>query len=268
MTINILTLSQVEKVRLILSTYQDGTGQLTLKTGRTLPGWRDFERAVALALGGIGQENKAIFDVLTPKLGRNAFIGISCKMRRELKYPKPNVIVPLELSDSSSKFWDALTQEYNLTRQTYKQQPDKVALAIFSIVSGWHKNASAQMGIKILLEGSFYLSLLWNNKGYYQLFQFPLDLPNPKNLHWHFPPDRNGYPGRHLRGEDDQGKLFEWYGEFGGQLKYYPRVSQAIWKSEPFQLEPLPPNIPDGILSKAQNYFRSQWATVFDQDMR
>lgn len=81
MSISTLTSTQVERIRLILSTYQDGTGQLTLKSGTTLPGWRDFERAVAHSLAGIGQENKAIFDVLIPKPGTNTFYGISCKMR-------------------------------------------------------------------------------------------------------------------------------------------------------------------------------------------
>jgi hypothetical protein len=73
--------------------------------------------------------------------------------------------VPIELSNSSGKFWDVLTNGYQLTRQTYKHYPDKVAQAIFSIVKGWHENANAQMGAKIDLEGSFYIALLWNVKG-------------------------------------------------------------------------------------------------------
>jgi hypothetical protein len=46
--------------------------------------------------------------------------------------------------------------------------------------------------------------------------------------------------GRRLRGQDEYGTLFEWYGESGGQLKYYPRVENALWKSEVFVLQPLP----------------------------
>lgn len=46
--INPLTLNQIEKLRLLLSTCQDGTGQLAAQNGLTLPGWRDFERAVAI----------------------------------------------------------------------------------------------------------------------------------------------------------------------------------------------------------------------------
>lgn len=53
-----LSVQEVEKLRLILSTYQDGTGMLAASDGLTLPGWRDFERAVAATLGGIARESK------------------------------------------------------------------------------------------------------------------------------------------------------------------------------------------------------------------
>lgn len=72
---------EIERFRLILSTYQDGTGML--KDGdRTLPGWRDFERSVAIAFDGQGLESKWIYDVLLPiKSSTGAYYGISCKMR-------------------------------------------------------------------------------------------------------------------------------------------------------------------------------------------
>jgi hypothetical protein len=63
---SIPTKAQIEKLRLILSTFQDGTGQLVFEPGKSLPGWRDFERSVALAFDGVEQESKAIFDVLIP----------------------------------------------------------------------------------------------------------------------------------------------------------------------------------------------------------
>src|SRR5579859_6855404 len=55
---------EFEKFRLLLSTFQDGSGMLAIRGGKTLPGWRDFERAVAAAFEGENQENKFIFDVL------------------------------------------------------------------------------------------------------------------------------------------------------------------------------------------------------------
>ncbi len=58
------TAQEVEKVRLLLSTFQDGSGMLAKPGGGTLPGWRDFERTVAAVFNGVNQENKFIFDVL------------------------------------------------------------------------------------------------------------------------------------------------------------------------------------------------------------
>ena len=67
--------------------------------------------------------------------------------------------------------------------------------------------------------------------------------------------------GRRLRGRDEAGTLFEWYGESGGQLKYYPLAENALWKSEIFSLEPLPKNWNEkhGILAKAKDYFSKRW---------
>ena len=52
----------------------------------TLPGWRDFERAVALAFGGSASESKDIFDVVMsrPEGPPLPLYGLSCKMRSEL----------------------------------------------------------------------------------------------------------------------------------------------------------------------------------------
>ena len=99
---------EVEKLRLILSTYQDGTGMSQDKKnkGRTLPGWRDFERAVALAFGGIAPENKAVFDVLLSGPERpGVTYGLSCKMRGELDRLDRDGRVTIELSNSAKKFW-------------------------------------------------------------------------------------------------------------------------------------------------------------------
>ncbi len=56
--------NQVEQIRLLMSTYQDGTGQLLIKDGTTLPNWRDFERSVATTFKGYAFENKGFLDVV------------------------------------------------------------------------------------------------------------------------------------------------------------------------------------------------------------
>lgn len=261
------TKKEFERFRLILSTYQDGSGQQSAGTGHTLPGWRDFERSVALAFGGITQENKFIFDVLMHDPKRSdVYFGVSCKMRRTLSDVKRTGRVTLELSNSSGTFWEQLRQK-GINQQNYKEKPLEVAQALLLQEFEWHKAVGLDMNGTVDLSHSFFLALSWNLKGEYQLFKFPLTLPDPSLLTWDFPMVKNNggqKHGRHLRGQDKQGTLFEWYGESGGQLKYYPLVENALWKSKVFVLEPLPKDWNDkhGIVAKVKDYFPELWESV------
>jgi hypothetical protein len=250
---------EVEKLRLILSTYQDGTGMLQVKGDTTLPGWRDFERAVAIAFNGEAQESKAIFDVLLSSGNRPGVkYGLSCKMRRELNKLERTGRASLELSNSAGEFWDRLKTR-GIDQSNYRANPTEVGASLIDVVEGWHQEVSVKQGGAVDLAGSSYLVLSWSRTGFYQLHQFPLTMPNPRGLHWYFPTKKGGDEGRRLAGDDDSGTLFEWYGESGGQLKYYPHVSGALWASEKFQLEPLG-DIGYGIVKKAAAYFPEKWA--------
>jgi len=250
MRVSPLTARQVEQIRLILSTFQDGTGMLAQSDGSTLPGWRDFERTVALALNGQAQESKAIFDVLVVNSSAQPF-GISCKMRRELNRIQRDGRVALELSNSAGKFWGKLN-EHGLHSENYKNFAQQAGISLINLIAEWHEAVSGQVD----LARSYYLALQWNKQSQYQLFQFPIHLPDPTRLHWHFSETNDS---RCLKGDDSHGTLFEWYGESGGQLKYYPLDKTALWASSVFKLEPLPQNT-HGILSKAAMYFPRQWA--------
>jgi hypothetical protein len=262
------TFAEIEKFRLLLSTYQDDSGQQALKHGQTLPGWRDFERTTAIAFNGKAQENKFIFDVLIPDVNRSdIYFGISCKMRCTLNDTKRTGRVTLELSISAGKFWGGL-QATGINQDNYKiKKSIDVAKVLLSLEKQWHSEASLVGGGKVDLEKSFYLALSWNVQGEYQLFKFALELPLPETLIWDFPSTiKLGQEtfGRRLRGQDATGTLFEWYGESGGQLKYYPLVENALWKSEIFKLEPLPPNWEEkhGILAKVRDYFPESWEKI------
>lgn len=249
------TTNEIQRLRLILSTFQDGTGQLASGEKGTLPGWRDFERAVALTCNGIAQENKAVFDVLvTDPVQVDRYYGISCKMRRTLNDVDRTGHVTLELSNSASKFWKALSMA-GFNQNNYRQNAEQVGQSLIDLVSSWHQAASQMPTGYIDLTKSFYLVLSWNSKGDYQLHQFPLHLPTT-GLNWYFPAGE-----ARLRADNVDGRVFEWYGESGGQLKYYPSVSSALWKSDRFQLEPLPSSeTPYGLLAKAAAYFPKLWS--------
>ena len=256
------TPQELERFRLILSTYQDGTGMLAAANRRTLPGWRDFERAVALTFNGVAAESKDIFDVRLPDPARPGVnYGISCKMRRELNRIGRDGRVTLELSNSARKFWDYLGTR-GIDQGNYQEHPTEVGHSLLEQVSDWPTEVSITAGGNVDLADSCYLVLSWNTDGWYQLHRFALTLPPPESLHWYFPIyTRNGVArvGNHLNGDNAAGRVFEWYGESSGQLKYYPLAATATWASDRFRLEPLPDDLPHGILAKAQAYFPNLW---------
>ena len=258
--------AEIERLRLILSTYQDGTGMLASGGNTTLPGWRDFERSVALTFDGVASESKDIFDVRLADPQRvGVFFGISCKMRRELRKLDRDGRVTIELSNSAGKFWDYLNTK-NINQSNYRSHSSDVGNALVELVSQWHQAASLEHGGDVDLSKSCYLALSWNNAGWYQLHQFPTTLPEPDSLEWEFPTftTKEGEQriARHLRGTDSRGTVFEWYGESGGQLKYYPLAENALWESSRFRLEPIPSGQEHGLLHKARTYFPSKWQSL------
>jgi hypothetical protein len=79
---------------------------------------------------------------------------------------------------------------------------------------------------------------------------------------WDFPiVEKKKREGRRIRGCDASGgTVFEWYGESGAQLKYYPLAETATWSSPIFQLEPPPlPPSEYGLLARVKQYFPKQW---------
>ena len=263
---------EVEVLRLLLSTFQDGTGQ---ERGGTLPGWRDYERASALTFGGEALEAKAVFDVLVPLTSGRGRYGISCKMKNGLdkanEKSKPGVIdtrgrAYLELSNSAGDFWAELGK-LGLYPENYRDgsHPQKAGEALVSLVESWHERDATTYSVD--LSRSYHVVLLYSTKaGEYQLFQYPLALPAASELKWYCPMvKRKGemVQAKHIKGVSAEGIVFEWYGESGAQLKYYPKISDALWRSEVFELEPLSDEVERGLLAKAAQYFPQEWEAVF-----
>ena len=228
----------------------------------TLPGWRDFERAVAVAFGGVPSENKDVMDVRLPDTARpGVSFGLSCKMRRELSRVRRDGRVTIELSNANRTFWRRLGRD-GITAENYRDYAPQVGNALIRLVEEWHSAVSIASDGDVDLAGSCYLTLMWNDSGEYQLHQFPIALPNPDEIGWYCPviKGKDGSRlGNAIRGDDDTGTVFEWYGQSGGQLKYYPKAGDALWQSEVFRLEPLPPNTPHGLISRAQSYYPNLW---------
>lgn len=257
---------EIERFRLILSTFQDGSGMLAVPGGGTRPGWRDFERAFAFAFGGRPQENKGLFDVLIPDpQRREVYFGASCKMRGALdQAERPGGRATLELSNAAGEFWDAL-RAIGVDASNYLADPRRTGRVLLELLEAWRVSEGLARGGQIDLERSFYYALQWSpRKGTYRLLQFSMELPPASSLMWYAPPSRvrEGAEklARSIRANDESGLLIEWYGESGGQLKYYPLVKDAMWASDQFMLEPLPKDLPHVVLAKARDYFPEKWA--------
>lgn len=235
----------------------------------TLPGWRDFERAVAAVFEDIPSENKDVMDVRIPDSTRpGVSFGLSCKMRRELDRVKRDGRVTIELSNSNRAFWRRLGRD-GITAENYRGYASEVGGALVRLVGEWHSAVSIVSNGDVDLVGSCYLTLMWSNSGEYQLHQFPIELPNPDEISWYCPVIESKSGSRlsnAIRGDDDAGTIFEWYGRSGGQLKYYPKATCAVWASEIFRLEPLPPDTPHGLVSRAQSYFTNLWPLTAERE--
>jgi len=217
---------EIERLRLILSTYQDGTGMLVTGPRRSLPGWRDFERSVALTFDGRAVESKEIFDVLIPF--DDPEYGISCKMRSTLKDTARTGRVTMELSNSSAKFATAF-ETAGIPAAEYRDRPAELGKIILATVSSWHHAVADTID----LERSSFLALSYNDvSGQYQLHQFSHDLPDARSLTWSFPDARGKggilRPGKRLRAALGDATVLEFYYGSGGQLKYYPHVNEPF----------------------------------------
>ena len=225
---------ELERLVLALSTYRDGSGQV-MAAKRSQPGWRDFERATASALSGVCPENKGVFDVLMPVASGKPY-GLSLKTSA-----KRTGFVLMELHNSYAKAWAWL----NSRRLDPKESPLEAGVALIEQVTRWHEEAAEGIDVG----ASSYLVLTHDRA--WRLFQLSwfalgLDRPEPSDMEWLS-------TGRRICATWNGHQYWEWYGESGGQLKYYPRLEDALWVSEAFELRDPPTE--DTPLAKAQRYW-------------
>lgn len=251
---------EIEQFRLVLSTHQDGSGRkpksylpwMKVNNLVTLPDGRDFERSVALIFNGIALESKHVYDVLLQEAG-NSYVGISCKMKQELGRVRRRNQAYMELTNAAGELWANVERDTGLDKITYLKDPAAVGKSLIKTVENWHKKVAETTTRRIDISKSFFLTLQYDEDGNYQLFQFPLKLPDAESLTWSIVGDEN------IRATDSLGIVFDWYPSSGGQFKFYPHVDKALWKTEEFRLEPLPNDLTHILTRKAESYFPYKW---------
>lgn len=158
---------ETEALRLVLSTYRDGSGQNQTEAG-SMPGFRDFERGLASVVGGVAAENKGVFDVICAVPGATGY-GISCKMARFAPVAQRSSF--MELSNSAAKF-----RAHLLGRQiNWVTEPGLAGPAIIELVTSWHRADADRL--RLDLSASKYAVLSRSSKwDVFQLSAYPLDL--------------------------------------------------------------------------------------------
>ncbi len=246
-----LSPDELEALRLVLSTYRDGSGQNQTKVG-SMPGFRDFERGLASIVGGSAAENKGVFDVIRTVPGGRGY-GVSCKMAQFPTSSKEAAFA--ELSNAAAKFRAHLLG----LQVNWVTEPGLAGPALIGLVTSWHKADAVTHGLD--LEASRYAILSrssnWNE---FQLSAYPLDLyrSNPiGDIQWESTKTRiDGFVDinsrRHL--------LWQWYPNSGGQLKWWPPLAWADWATDRFTLEKPPSILPT---DRAREYFPDLWPGGF-----
>lgn len=248
------TPAELTLLKKYLASYRDGSGNLREPDGSSRAEFRQIERCFAELLHGTTTENKAFYDfvIQSNEDGGIAVRGASIKSKEHehLNSFGGNGTVlrsHLELSNSSAKDW-AMCQERGLNEQLFRegQQADAFGQAILdrqaierqtSQVTYLNSIAGAN---KFFVESDcVYISLLYSpmirGERSYLVSSFHAVLPAPAT--WSF-------KGRRLVGKDaEDAVLYEWYGLSGGQLKYYPKITDRLHGTELFTLADFKPAI-------------------------
>jgi hypothetical protein len=258
--------SELEQLRLVLSSFRDGGGQIQDNAG-TLPGWRDYERAIATVFRGWAPENKGVFDVFVgSSVNDTTDYGYSVKSKElsragAIEDLSTDGRVYMELSNSPAKLWAAV-RAAGPTEEDFRagRHADIIGGALLAAVTSWHHEAAAAhlaaTGRTLDLDRSAFLVISYSRRRPgrerdYQIHSF--DLGFPPGIAWRY------RSAKSLIGEDPAHPgecLFDWYPFSGGQLKYYPRASAARYASPRFQLS-IPPAT--SLADRAAGYFPDDW---------
>ncbi|WKK71472.1 hypothetical protein Q0F99_19220 [Rathayibacter oskolensis] len=155
----------------------------------------------------------------------------------------------MELSNSAAKFHAAL----GYFGVDWRNRPQEAGPIIVDTVMSWHEAVADEVD----LEGSRYAIL--DHDARWEVFSlkvFPLDLRTAHpvtQVEWIAEPRRlDGFIYLNNR----RHRLWQWYADSGGQLKYYPPLAWGEWSSPSFALE-LPPQV--SLRSRAVEYFPQLW---------
>lgn len=261
--------AEIKHIRALMSTFRDGSGNQSESDGTTRASWREIERCIAEVVLGPASEDKHIFDVIAPDdKQKNVFYGFSIKSKqlskkRFLKLPV-DARVYMEVANSPAKFWSDIEKHHGHTERDFNMMKNAKSIGdcVLQSVRNWHHEGKVKFeamnpGCILDLDKSCYLCVSYSEESdpserQYQIHAFPLSYK--EGISWEYNSQRC------LAGKDPahpSESIFDWYGSSGGQLKYYPRASDAVYSSPVFKMLKPPKNMT--LTSKAKLYFPNEF---------
>ncbi|PBC35773.1 hypothetical protein CJ178_30345 [Rhodococcus sp. ACPA4] len=247
------TEDETEQMRLLLSTFRDGSGQ-RVKAG-FMPDFLSFERVTAYVLGGFTNEDKGVFDVAVPGGARREQWGVSCKMASA--QPVKNCCWFMELSNSAKYLTDALLAE-GIHWQT---NPEAAGPILVGTVGSWHEKVRRTYDI----DASKYLLLTHDSRWRkFEMAAFDIHILTwfaSSDIEWVVegrevgagkPSSVAGY----IEVDRRPHRLWQWYANSGGQLKFYPPIGWEKWRTGEFELSEPPVH---DLRDKVEDYWPGAW---------
>lgn len=245
---------ETEQMRLLLSTFRDGSGQRLKKIG-FMPDFLSFERVTASVLGGETNEDKGIFDVAVPGRAGRMQWGVSCKMAKT--QPVKNRCWFMELSNSAAFLTDALDRD-GIHWQT---NPEAAGPILLATVNSWHVRVRGDYDV----DASKYLllthDLRWRN---FEMASFEIDIlarVAASDIKWVVEGKKasEGKPSSvagYIHADHGPHRLWQWFANSGGQLKFYPPIGWEEWRTGEFKLAEPPVH---DLRDKVDAYWPGAW---------
>jgi len=243
--------TEVEALRLLLSTFLDGSGGLVALGGEiTLPDWRNFERVLALVVRGTTTESKAAYDINIP-LPSGRYAGISCKTRGRdaLKQIEGRGRLYIEVTNAATQ----LLKAANGPSGNWREDPHGAGVRLLEKIHSDYYGDHLSSIYDFSKTTTVYLVWHLRNLEYwFEMFWVGRPICRADEVaSWDVRNDKA------LVGFDHEGSmLVEWY-EKNGQFKYYPRIDDVVkWRSGSLRLEHVPPStFRDVLIKKVLDYF-------------
>jgi hypothetical protein len=236
----------------MIATFGDGSGNHREADGSSRAGWRELERIFAEFLTGKKHsEDKHVFDVIAADWDNaETSYGLSVKSKiikgpRSIfsLYETPRAY--LEIANSPAKMWQSITSKTGFSAEHFNPangNAQRIGDALIDTIQDWKIIAKTEFerthpDQKLDLSKSIYLTLSFSeyldNSWDVHICSFPMNFPK---IQWTYSSDRC------LSANDptDPGqRLIDWYPNSGGQLKYYPLFSGALYSSSIMKIKVL-----------------------------